>query len=157
VEVFMPWLSVYGSVRQAIQDLVAPEIQKLHGEIGKLEGKMDGFEAKLEAFRGEVNAKFEAVDHRFESIDHRFESIDHRFESIDHRFESLDGRLTAFEESFNYRLAAVEETVKSSSRKIDHFIEERVERYIKSIDQKWHEAIDIHERLAALEAKLETR
>ena len=29
--------------------------------------------------------------------------------------------------------------------------------YIKSLDQKWREAMDIHERLAALEAKLETR
>ena len=35
----MAWFGVYGSVRQAIQDLVAPEIQKLHGEIKKLEGR----------------------------------------------------------------------------------------------------------------------
>jgi hypothetical protein len=31
-EVFMPWMNVYGSVKQAIQDLIAPEIQLLHAE-----------------------------------------------------------------------------------------------------------------------------
>ena len=62
------------------------------------------------------------------------------------------------------RLDSLEATVKENSRKFDSFIEESVEGYmksvngyIKSLDQKWREAMDIHERLAALEAKLETR
>ena len=125
----MPWFSVYGSVRQAIQDLVAPEIQKLHGEIKRMEGKFDG--------------KFEGVEGKLEGLDGKLEGLrsemNTRFEAVDRRFESL------------------EETVKDNSRKVDSFIEERAESYTKSMDRKWHEAMDIHERLAALEAKLETR
>jgi hypothetical protein len=65
----------------------------------------------------------------------------------------MDTRFEAVEK----RLDAVEAAARQNTRKLDSFIEERIEGYIKSIDQKWREAIDIHERLAALEAKLETR
>ena len=131
----MPWLSVYGSVRQAIQDLVAPEIQKLHGEIksleGKLTGKIEGLEGRIQGIEGKFDAKFEGLEAKLEG----FRS------EVNVKFDAVDKRL-----------ASVEETVKANTRKIDNFIEERIENYLKSIDQKWHESIDIHERLAVLEA-----
>jgi tetrahydromethanopterin S-methyltransferase subunit G len=117
----MPWMSVYGSVRQAIQDLVAPEIQKLHGEIKRLDGKLEGIDAKIEGLRGEMNARFDAVDRRFEGVDRRFESVGKRLESV------------------------------------EFSVKETIGVQIQSMDAKWREAMDVHERLASLEAKLDKR
>src|SRR5262249_35056291 len=136
IEVFMPWLSIYGSVRQAIQDLVAPEIQALHGEIKRIEGKMEG--------------KIDALEGKIEGLGTKIESLRSEMNA---RFEASNRRVTGVEQ----RLDSVEAIVRENSRKIDTFIEERIESHIKSMDEKWHEAIDIHERLAALEAKLEQR
>jgi len=124
----MPWVNVYGSVRQAIQDLVAPEIQKLHGEIKKLEGKIEGIDAKIEGLRGEMNARFDAVEHRFDAVDRRFEGVDRRFESVEKRLES-----------------------------VEFSVKETIGVQIQSMDSKWREAMDVHERLASLEAKIEKR
>ena len=122
----MPWMNVYGSVRQAIQDLVAPEIQKLHGEINRLEGKIEGLDgkiegldAKIEGLRGEMNARFDAVDRRFESADRRFGSVEKRLESV------------------------------------EFSVKETIGIQIQSMDAKWREAMDVHERLATLEAKID--
>ena len=140
----MPWLSIYGSVTQAIQDLVAPEMQALHGEIQKLEGKIEGIEGKIEGVVGKIEGIEGKFDGRFKELDAkidglrgemnvRFESVDKQFKSVDRRFESVDKRLDS-----------LEATVKENSRKFDSFIEESVEGYmksvngyIKSLDQKW--------------------
>ena len=103
----MPWMNVHGSVKQAIQDLIAPEIQLLHGQIKRLD-------AKVEGMRGEMNARFDGVDRRFETVETRLESV--------------------------------EFTVK-----------ETIGVQIQSMDAKWREAMDVHERLASLEAKLDKR
>jgi hypothetical protein len=78
-------------------------------------------------------------------------------QGLESKIEGFRGEVNARLDAVEQRLDALEQTTKSNTRKIDSFIEERIESYMKSIDQKWHESINIHERLTALEAKLETR
>jgi phage shock protein A len=117
----MPWMNVYGSVKQAIQYLIAPEIQLLHGEIKRLD-------ARVEGMRGEMNARFDAVNRRFEGVDRRFESVDKKFDSIEERLEF-----------------------------VEFSVKETIGVQIQSMDAKWREAMDVHERLASLEARIDKR
>ena len=108
---FMTWFSVYGSVKQAIQDVVGAEIQTLRGDIKAVNARIDGLEKRFEA--------------GFEQIDRRFEQVDKRFDQLGRRMDQFDRRL------------------------------DQLEMLFRSADQRWNTAIDIHERLAIVEAKLE--
>ncbi len=101
---FMTWFSVYGSVKQAIQDVIAPEIQALRGDIHAIDARFDGLERRF--------------DQRFDQMDVRFDLMERRQDQFDRRMEQL-------------------------------------ETLFRSTDQRWHVAIDIHERLATVEAKLD--
>ena len=115
---FMTWFSVYGSVKQAVQDVVAPEIQALRGDIRAVNARVDNLEKRFDA-------RFEQIDRRFEQVDKRFEQVEKRFDQLERRMDQFDRRL------------------------------EQLEMLFRSADQRWNTAIDIHERLAIVEAKLE--
>lgn len=97
-------MSVYDQVKQALQDVVVPEIKALQIEIKRLDEK---------------------IDNRFASLD---EKIDTRFISLDGKIDSLRREMTA--------------EIKRLDDKVDN------------LDEKIDTAIQIRERLAALEAKL---
>ena len=97
-------MSVYDQVKQALQDVVAPEIKALQMEIKRLDEK---------------------IDTRFASLD---EKIDTRFNSLDCKVDSLRREMIA--------------EIKRLDDKVDF------------LDEKIDTAIQIRERLAALEAKL---
>jgi uncharacterized coiled-coil DUF342 family protein len=115
---FMTWFSVYGLVKQAIQDVIAPEIQALRGDIRAIDTRIDGLKKRF--------------DQRFDGIDKRFGQVDKRFDQMDVRFDLMDRR----QDQFDRRM-------------------EQMETLFRTTDQRWHVAIDIHERLATVEAKLE--
>lgn len=97
-------MSIYEQVKQALQDVVAPEIKALQIEIKRLDEK---------------------TDNRFASLD----------EKIDTRFISLDGKV----DSLRREMIA---EIKRLDDKVDY------------LDEKIDTAIQIRERLAALEARL---
>lgn len=68
-------MSVYDQVKQALQDIVAPEIKTLRIEIKRLDEKIDN--------------RFASLD---EKVNTRFASLD---EKIDTRFAALEARLTS--------------------------------------------------------------
>lgn len=68
-------MSVYDQVKQALQDVVAPEIKALQIEIKRLDEKIDN--------------RFASLD---EKVNTRFASLD---EKIDTRFAALEARLTS--------------------------------------------------------------
>lgn len=68
-------MSVYDQVKQALQDVVAPEIKALQIEIKRLDEKIDN--------------RFASLD---EKVNTRFASLD---EKIDTRFSALEARLTS--------------------------------------------------------------
>ena len=91
----MAWLNIYQNLKQAMQDVIAPEMQQLHGEIKALSAEI-----------GAINKRLDLVDMRFDAVDKRFDALDKR---------------------------------------------------IDRIQEDWPRALNVHERLAALEVRLEKR
>ncbi|MEK7289691.1 MAG: hypothetical protein AAB067_05890 [Planctomycetota bacterium] len=108
-------MSVYDQVKQALQDVVAPEIKALQIEIKRLDEKIDN--------------RFASLD---EKVDTRFASLD---EKIDTRFISLDGKVDSLRREMIAEIRRLDDKVDNLDEKIDI-------------------AIQIRERLAALEARL---
>ena len=96
----MAWLNIYQSLKQAIQNVIAPEMQQLRGDIHALHERMNSLEKS-------IDGRFSAVDKRFDAVDKRFESIDKRLDSVDKR---LDALAFGWRQSTNIRerLAALE-------------------------------------------------
>ena len=103
---FLAWLNIYQTLKQAVQDVIAPEIQQLRGDIKAQNGD-------IKALSVEIGALHRRIDSLENSMDKRFDGIDKRFDAIDKRIDLLQ--------------------------------------------EEWSRALDIRERLAALEARLEKR
>jgi hypothetical protein len=49
-------MNVYQAVKQAMQDLVAPQIESLKGDIAGLRGEMSGIRGEMNGIRAEIRA-----------------------------------------------------------------------------------------------------
>ncbi len=111
-------MSVYEEVKQALQDIVAPELKALQVEIRRLDEKIDSLDGKLST--------------RMDSLD---KSLNARMDSLDYKIDALDEKLT----------------IRMDSLKAEITTE------IKRLDEKIDIAIQIRERLAAIEGRFEER
>jgi len=100
-------MSVYEEVKQALQDIVAPELKALQVEIRRLDEKIDSLDGKLST--------------RMDSLDYKIGALD---EKLTTRMDSLKAEITT---------------------------------EIKRLDEKIDIAIQIRERLAAIEGRFEER
>ena len=93
----MAWLNLYQNLKQAIQDVIAPEMQQLRGDIKALSAKIDAVHQELTLTQAFTNRQFDAMDRRFSDMDKRFDEVDKRFnalkDDIDRRFDAVDKRL----------------------------------------------------------------
>jgi predicted nucleic acid-binding Zn-ribbon protein len=111
---FLAWLNIYQNLKQAIQDVIAPEMQQIRGDIKALSARMDAFEKSIDARFVAVDARFDAVDQRFDAVDRRLGAIDRQFDAVDRRFEELGKRIDGLAYEFRMsldireRLAALE-------------------------------------------------
>ncbi len=85
----MAWLNIYQNMKQAIQDVIAPEMQQIRGDIRALSARMDSLE--------------KSIDARFDSVDPRFDEFGKLTDQLAYEFRmSLDvrERLAALEARF---------------------------------------------------------
>ena len=120
-------MGVYDQIKKAFQDIVAPEIHELRGELRRLDQKIDGVNATLAA-------KIDGVDARVTSL---------RTEMI-----SMKGELLAEIRRLDTRIDSVDARIGGMEARSD-----RVDARIDGLDRHLQTAIDIRERLAALEAR----
>ena len=111
-------MSVYEEVKQALQDIVAPELKALQVEIRRLDEKIDSLDGKLSM--------------RMDSLD---KSLNARMDSLDYKIDALDEKLTTRMDSMKAEITTE----------------------IKRLDEKIDIAIQIRERLAAIEGRFEER
>ncbi len=107
----MPGRGIYDTVKQAIQDVVAPQLQELKGEIAGLRGEMSGLRGELRQIEKRMEEGFSAGRNEVNSLRNE-----------------MNARLSALDEKFSSRL---------------DYTNKRLE-----------EALEIRERLAALEARV---
>ena len=123
----MLWMGVYDQIKKAFQHSAAPEIHELRGEIRRLDQKIDGGNASL-------GSKIDAVDTKVTSP---------RTEML-----SMKGELLAEIRRLDTRIDGVDVRIGGMEASSD-----RVDARIDGLDRHLQIAIDIRERLAALEAR----
>ena len=117
-------MGVYDQVKKAFQDIIAPELYTLRGEIQR------------------VDANILRLDQRIDGMDQKLAA---RIDGLDQKLDDLDVRL-------NVRLDSLRtETVSMKGELLAEI--RRVDARIDGVDRELRTAIDVRERLAALEAR----
>ena len=124
----MARMSAYDNIKKAFQDFVAPEIQSLRGDMRALEQKIDSVETRLLDKITDLDARVAAkLDHLDVKLTTKIDSL--RNETVS-EIRRLDTRMDGFD------------------KRMDGF-DKRMEGFGRELGV----AIDIRERLAALEAR----
>ena len=59
---FLTWFNVYGSVKQAIQDVIGPKIQDLRGDIRAIDARIDGLEKRFDQRFADIDKQFDQME-----------------------------------------------------------------------------------------------
>ena len=129
-------MPVYDQVKQALQDILAPELQGIKGELRRLDERISAVEAKIEGTKHELLAEIKRLEEKTEA----------RFREMDARFKEMETRITALEEKFETKFSALDEKLETRFRELDSKFE--------GLRHEVRTALEIRERLAALEAKV---
>src|SRR5688572_12434792 len=132
-------MGIYDQIKAFFQDIVASEIRALRADLQRVDEKIDGLDARL-------MGKIDAVDGRLASA---IDTMDVRLTSLDARFtdklETLDARVTDKVDGLIAQMGHMKGELIAEIRRVDVRID--------SMDRELRVAIDIRERLAALEAR----
>jgi len=139
---FLAWLNIYQNLKQAIQDVIAPEMQQLRGDIKALSAETAAVRQELTLFQTVVNRQFDTIDKRFDAVDKRFDAVDKRFDALK---DDIDKRFDAAGDAVHTRFEAMDRRLDGIDKRID------------GLAADWRVSLDVHERLAAIEARLEKR
>ena len=146
-------MGVYDQIKKAFQDVVAPELNTLRGDIRLLDQKIDAVDQrlgqKIDGVDQRLSQKIDGLDQRLSQridgleavVNGRFAGMDIRFDRLEAKIEGLDDRVTSLRT----------ETVSMKGELIAEI--RRVDVRIDSVDRELRVAIDVRERLAALEAR----
>lgn len=129
---FVGWFNVYGSFRQIIQDLIAPALESIQGKLEAVDAKIDALDTKIESVRASLDAKIEA-----------------KVAGLDAKFVGLDARIDSTRETLEAKFDSLRTEV--------HGLRGEFQDLRLDVRQKWEQSLEIHERLAVIEAKLEIR
>ena len=124
----MPRMGIYDQVKSAIQDIVAPALHEIRGEMQAM------------------HADIRRLDQKIDGVD----------TGLSHKIDGVDARLSARIDNMDTRLG---DKIDSLAAQMGHMKGEliaeirRVDARIDGVDRDLRTAIDIRERLAALEAR----
>jgi len=97
---FLAWLNIYQTIKQVVQDAVAPEIQGLKGEIHGLKGEIQGVRGEIRGLSNRIDSLEKRLDNRIDGLEKRMDEFSKRMDGFERQLEiALDVR---------ERLAAVE-------------------------------------------------
>jgi len=165
-------VGVYDQMKRAFQDLIAPEIHALRGDIRVINEKITALEEKIDGVDASLTAKIDSVDARLSAkidgvdarptarIDgvetrlvERIGGIESRLaEKIDHVETRLVEKITDVDIRLNIKIDSLRAEMMSMKGEMISEIR-RLDTRIDGVDRELHAAIDVRERLAALEAR----
>jgi DNA repair exonuclease SbcCD ATPase subunit len=154
---FLAWLNIYQNLKQAIQDVIAPEMQLLRGDIKALSAETVALRQELTLFETFMDRRFDAVDKRFDEFKTGIEKQFDEFKAgIDKRFDEfkagIDKRFDEFKAGIDKRFDASDARFNALDKRIDG-----LDKRIDSLALDWRVSLNVHERLSAIEARLEKR
>ena len=150
----MPRMGVYDQIKRAFQDIIAPELHIVRADIHRLDEKIDGVDArlgeKIDGIDARLSEKIDGIDARLsqkiDGIDARLaEKIDGTDARLAEKIESADVRLTVKIDGLRAETMSLRNELLAEIRRLDVRID--------GVDRELRTAIDVRERLAALEAR----
>ncbi|MGH7908159.1 MAG: hypothetical protein ACREP6_16180 [Candidatus Binataceae bacterium] len=160
---------IYDTVKQAIQDVVAPQMQELKGEISGMRGEMRQIEKRMEegfaAVRSELHSEIGAVRSEIGAVHNEIASVRKELGSeigsvrieiasvrkeLGSEIASLRSELTSEIGSLRSELRSEIGAVRSEVVALRSDLVTRIDFTNKRLD----EALEVRERLAALEARV---
>ena len=124
----MAGVGVYDQLKKVLQDVIAPDLHAMRADIRSLDQKIDGVDAKL-------TTKMDGVDARLTT----------KIDALGDKVDDLDVRLTTKIDSLRTETVSMKGELLAEIRRVDIRID--------GVDRELRTAIDIRERLAALEAR----
>jgi DNA anti-recombination protein RmuC len=136
-----------GAIERFIERTLAPRLEELSGEVRGLRGELGQIDKRLTesltSLRNETVARIETLEAR-----------------LNGRIDTMSERALAFERHVEERFAALDlrpdERLAAMDRRLDEKLSGLDEK-IASTNKRFDQALDIRERLAALEAKVEAQ
>ena len=124
-------MGFYDQFKKAFQDIVAPEIHALRGEIQRVDGRTAALDAKVDGVDARLGFKIDAVEGR----------LDGKIGALDAKIDGVDAKLG----SLHTEMGSLKNELVSEIRRLDARID--------GVDRELRAAIDVRERIAALEAR----
>jgi polyhydroxyalkanoate synthesis regulator phasin len=135
----MARVAIYDQIKTAFQDLVAPAIHELRGDIRVLDERITALDTKLEtritALDAKLDLKIGALDAK---LTERIEALDVK---LDHKISIVEVKL----DSFRAEAMSMKNELISELRRVDTRID--------GVERELRLALDIRDRLTALEAR----
>lgn len=154
-----------GAIERFIERTLAPRLEELSGEVRGLRGELGQIDKRLtesiSSLRNETVARIEALEARINGrIDETVARIDTLEARLNGRIDSMSERASAFERHVEERFAALDLRLDERLAAIDRRLDDKLsglDEKIASTNKRFDQALDIRERLAALEAKVEAQ
>ena len=124
----MAGVGVYDQLKKVLQDVIAPDLHAIRADMRSLDQKIDGVDAKL-------TTKMDGLDARLTT----------KIDALGDKVDDLDVRLTTKIDSLRTETVSLKGELLAEIRRVDIRID--------GVDRELRTAIDIRERLAALEAR----
>jgi polyhydroxyalkanoate synthesis regulator phasin len=157
----MARVAIYDQIKTAFQDLVAPAIHELRGDIRVLDERITALDTKLETRITALDAK---LDLKVGALDAKLtEKIGALDAKVTERIDALDAKVTerieALDAKLDHKISIVEvkldsfraETMSMKNELISEL--RRVDTRIDGVERELRLALDIRDRLTALEAR----
>jgi len=149
----MTAVGVYDQIKSAFQDIIAPELHALRGDIRVLDQKIDGVDSRLTTKIAGLDQKLDGVDSRLitkigglsEKIDGVDSRLSARLDALGEKIDSLDSRVSTKIDSVRIEMLSLKGELIAEVRRLDARMD--------GVDRELRTAIDVRERLAALEAR----
>ena len=138
----MTAMGVYDQIKTAFQDIITPEVHALRGDIRVLDQKIIALDQKIDGVEAHLGAKIDGFDAHLGA----------KIDALATKIGGIDARLGTKIDTVGSRLDSLRtETVSMKNELLAEI--RRVDVRIDSMDRELRTAIDIRERLAALEAR----
>jgi chromosome segregation ATPase len=139
-------MSIYEDVKQALQDIVAPELQAIRGEIQVIRGDVKRLDEKIDLVRSELLAKTDAVYREL------LAKIDAVYRELLAKIELVEQKVMTNRLEFDL----LRQEMESFRREVVARLEAQEDR-LRMVIVHVGDIVAMHERLATVEAIIKYR
>ena len=93
---FLAWLNIYQTIKQVVQDAVAPEIQGLKGEIQGIKGEIKGLSDRIDSLEKRLDNRIDGLEKRMDDFGRRMDGFERQLEialDVRERLATVEAKL----------------------------------------------------------------